>query len=124
MIIYISHSSNFDFKTKLYEPLREIFHSSGHSLIFPHEANKKQYPSKMLFQKHKCDQVLAEVSYPSTGQGIELGWADAFQIPIIGIVHIDAEISGSLSKIIPEPIRYHEVVDIKRILLVTIEAAI
>ena len=29
--------------------------------------------------------VIAEVSYPSTGQGIELGWAYLEGIPIIGL---------------------------------------
>jgi hypothetical protein len=29
--------------------------------------------------------VIAEMSYPSTGAGIEIGWADAFNIPIIFI---------------------------------------
>jgi hypothetical protein len=29
--------------------------------------------------------VVAEMSYPSTGAGIEIGWADALNIPIIFI---------------------------------------
>lgn len=121
MIIYISHSSSFDYRTKLYMPIKEIFRTSSHSLIFPHEKNKKQYPSKMLFQKHKCDLIIGEVSYPSTGQGIELGWADAYQIPIIGINKIDHPISSSLSTVISELIQYHEVADIERILLSTLQ---
>lgn len=30
-----------------------------------------------------CDLMIAEVSLPATGLGIELGWAKAFKVPIL-----------------------------------------
>ena len=32
------------------------------------------------------DAVVAEISYPSIGTGIEIGWADAFRVPLI-LIH-------------------------------------
>ena len=54
----------------------------------------------------KCDFVLAEVSFPATGQGIELGWADVAEIPIICISKKDHKIAGSLKVISDKFIEY------------------
>ena len=42
------------------------------------------------------DLIIAEVSLPSTGLGIELGWADMYQIPILCIYKRRIEPSKSL----------------------------
>lgn len=42
------------------------------------------------------DVIIAEVSFPSTGLGIEIGWADTFKKPIICISKQDAKASSSL----------------------------
>lgn len=42
---------------------------------------------------------MAEVSYPSTVQGIELGWADAKNVPIICIYRKDLRPSGALKAV-------------------------
>ena len=85
MNIYVSHSTKFDYKTELYLPLRNSELNSQHTFILPHEASEGLFNTKELFHSKGCDLVIAEVSYPSTGQGIELGWADMFTIPIVGI---------------------------------------
>lgn len=99
MNIYISHSRSFDFKNELYEPIRNSVLSQEHTFILPHENDETPFNTKELFQKKGCDLVIAEVSYPATGQGIELGWAEMLGIPIICIYKDGAKISGSLSVI-------------------------
>lgn len=95
MKIYVCHSSSFDYKTELYEPLmREL--STTHEIILPHEL-ETGLNSKDIIKT--CDVVLAEVSFPSTGQGIELGWADAAGVPIICIHKSDAKPSQALHHI-------------------------
>lgn len=96
MNIYFSHSKKFDYKKELYEPLRNSELAKHHRFIFPHEESEKPYPTKELFQSKKCNLVIAEVSFPATGQGIELGWADVNQIPIACIYLTDSKISESL----------------------------
>jgi hypothetical protein len=50
--------------------------------------------------------VLAEVSNPATGQGIELAWANANNIPIVCVFKKGADISGSLKFITDKIIEY------------------
>lgn len=45
--------------------------------------------------KKGCDLVVAEISSPATGQGIELGWASVFGIPIYSYYKKGADVSGS-----------------------------
>ena len=45
----------------------------------------------------RCKLVLAEVSFPSTGQGIELGWADFLKIPIVCLHKQGSRVSGSVN---------------------------
>lgn len=81
MKIYVSHARNFDYVNELYKPIKEA--KLPVEFIFPHENGKAPFNSKELFEKHLCDYVLAEVSMPSTGQGIELGWADMYGVKIM-----------------------------------------
>ncbi|MEK7615477.1 MAG: hypothetical protein AAB431_03790 [Patescibacteria group bacterium] len=98
MTIYIAHSRAFDYKKELYEPIKNASFGQKHTLILPHENSEEVSSSKEFFQK-KCDLVIAEVSQPSTGMGIELGWADAFNVPIACLHKKGSPISKSLSTI-------------------------
>lgn len=104
MKIYVSHSRHFDFKNELYKVLENG--NLNQEFIFPHKNSDSPFNSKELFESRGCDLVLAEVSHPATGQGIELGWADANQIPIICIYKKGSEISGSLKVISDDFIEY------------------
>ena len=55
-----------------------------------------------------CNLILAEVSYPSTGQGIELGWANAYAVPILCFHKKGIKPSGSLSVISDTLIDYED----------------
>lgn len=79
MKLYVSHSTGFDYKTELYAPLKHAF-ANKYEVFYPHDT-VAVHNSKVMIEE--CDAVLAEVSYPSTGQGIELGWANASGVPII-----------------------------------------
>lgn len=103
MKIYLSHSSGFDYQSELYEPLKQTL-SNAHEIFFPHDKANVGTKSKDIITV--SDYVIAEVSYPSTGQGIELGWADASSIPIICLYRKGAEVSNSLSFVSDEFIEY------------------
>ncbi|MES2930765.1 MAG: hypothetical protein V4665_03200 [Patescibacteria group bacterium] len=76
MKIFVSHSQNFDFTADLYEPLNDpVF--AEHSFFFPHKDDKNINTQEEI---KNSDLVLAEVSFPSTGQGIELGWGMAIKL--------------------------------------------
>lgn len=97
MKIYISHKRNSEFEKELYEPIRSSELAKKHTFIFPHENHSEHFNIKELFQNKEIDLIIAEVSYPATGQGIELGWAEMMGIPIVCIYKEGADIAGSLS---------------------------
>ena len=99
MTIYISHSRSFDYKKELYEPIKLSPLSEKHEFIFPHENSDQPYPTRELLQSKDCDLIIAEVSYPATGQGIELGWASLLDIPIVCIYKEGAKVSSSLNAV-------------------------
>lgn len=105
MNIYVAHSTSFDFKRELYAPLRSL---DDYDFIFPHE-NATFTDSKSILRS--CDLVLAEVSYPSTGLGIELGWADILDTPIICIYKTGASVSSSLATVSDVRIEYSSTED-------------
>ncbi len=52
-----------------------------HDIEFLFDREFLSKSTKQIIQN--SDLILAEVSYPSLGEGIELGWADLFKKPII-----------------------------------------
>lgn len=104
MNIYISHPTAFDFHTELYQPIRNSKLNSQHTIALPHEYSDEQFDSKSFFKT--CDLIVAEVSYPSTGQGIELGWANLLHVPIICLYKEDQKFSGALKVISDTFIEY------------------
>lgn len=93
--IYIAHASCFDYQNELYKPLKASSLAEKHTLIFPHEADENPTHSKAIIGA--CDAIIAEGSHPSTGMGIELGWADDLGKPIIVIHKRDRQPSPSIS---------------------------
>jgi hypothetical protein len=107
MKIYVTHASSFDFKKELYEPIRQSQLDKQHDITLPHEKSDKPLASKEYLQK-RCNLVIAEVSYPSTGVGIELGWANTYGVPIICIHKTGTRPSLSLHKLTQKFIEYHD----------------
>jgi hypothetical protein len=107
MKIYVAHSRGFDFKNELYSPIRQSELSKQNEIILPHEFSNASYSSKELFQNRKIDLLIAEVSYPATGLGIELGWANLLGVKIACIYKEDKVVSGSVKSISDKIISYN-----------------
>ncbi|MCI8383483.1 MAG: hypothetical protein HFJ33_01155 [Clostridia bacterium] len=107
MKIYISHSSLYDYTNEIYKPIKNSNLFKSNTFFLPHE--DKIINTKDVISN--CDLVIAEVSLPATGQGIELGWADYAKIPILCINKKGTEISSSLKFITNQFIEYQSVED-------------
>ncbi|OGM27238.1 hypothetical protein A2962_01870 [Candidatus Woesebacteria bacterium RIFCSPLOWO2_01_FULL_39_61] len=110
MRIYVTHSTGFDFKKELYGPIRKSELNSKHEITLPHEKSSELFDSKKYLDK--CDLVIAEVSHPSTGQGIELGWANAKQVPIICFYKKGASPSNSIKAVSKHIFEYEGSIDL------------
>lgn len=106
MKIYIGHSQEFNFKEELYLPIRESQLNSEHEILLPHEIHQEgnDFITKDIIKT--CDVMVAEVSFPATGLGIEIGWANAFERPIICIHRKGSKISSSLKVVCKNFIEY------------------
>ena len=91
MKIYISHSSKYDYISKIYNPIKSSDLIQSNTFFLPHE--DKVLNTKEIISN--SDLVIAEVSLPATGQGIELGWADYAKEPILCIYEKGTEISSA-----------------------------
>lgn len=104
MKIYISHSSKYDYINKIYNPIKKSDLNKENTFFFPHDIENKVINTKDIISKY--DLVIGEVSLPATGQGIELGWADYYKIPILCIYEKGIKISTSLKFITNDFIEY------------------
>lgn len=105
MKIYVAHASGFDFTKQLYEPLIHSPLAEQHEFVFPHIDRNAGQNSKRIIPD--CDLFVAEISYPSTGLGIEIGRAEAAGVPIIAFARDGAEISSSIGFVTQTVIRYY-----------------
>ena len=110
MKTYVTHSTSFDFKNKLYKPVRESQLNQNNEITLPHENSNEQFNSKEYMKD--CDLILAEVSFPSTGQGIELGWANLYAKRIICFYKQGTKPSGSLKVLTSEIFEYESSEDL------------
>lgn len=107
MKIYLSHSSEYDYENKLYKPIKKSDLTKSNFFVLPHE--QKMVNSKEVI--FNSDLMIAEVSLSSTGQGIEIGWADSAKIPILFIYEKGSKISSSLKFITDKFIEYENIED-------------
>lgn len=109
MKIYISHSSKYDYINKIYNPIKKSHLNQRNTFFFPHDDNNKVINTKDVISKY--DLIIAEVSLPATGQGIELGWADYTKTSILCIYKKGVQISSSLKFITNDFIEYENNID-------------
>lgn len=104
--IYLGHSTGYDYQSRLYLPIKnsELWHM--HQFILPHDAQTEPIHSKKSIAH--CNMMLAEVSYPSTGLGIELGWANELERPILCMYQEGHEPSKSLQLVCKHFICYSD----------------
>ncbi len=110
MKIYICHSSSFNYRKELYEPIRHSDLNNKFEFILPHETSEQVFNSKETIPQ--CDLIIAEVSYPSTGMGIELGWANKDGKRIILIYKKGSKVSKSLETISSDFLEYSNPIDL------------
>jgi nucleoside 2-deoxyribosyltransferase len=110
MNIYITHSTSFDFHTELYKPLKNSIIAKNNNIFFPHDEENKNINSQQIIKN--SDLIIAEVSYPSTGQGIELGWANSLNKNILCIYKKNQKFSSSLKFITDNFIEYENTEDL------------
>lgn len=96
MRIYVSHSSHYDFENKLYAPIEKSGLGQEFEFILPHKNTEELFDVRGAIERAEIDLVLAETSYPSTGQGIELAWFHASGIPIECVYLEDSVLPKSL----------------------------
>ena len=82
MKIFIAHSSNFDFENKLYKPILDSDIVKNHEVFLPIQNGREAVTKEVIGE---CDVLFADLSSPSTGAGIELGWADMQNVPVVCI---------------------------------------
>lgn len=70
----------------------------------PHDEVNKLVKTKEIIKNY--DLIIAEVSLPAIGLGIELGWADYSNTPILCIYEKGSKISSSLKFITNNFIEY------------------
>lgn len=109
MEIYIAHSNGFDFKNELYAPLRKSELNIKHHIFLPHETDEFVNTKEII---RKSDIIVAEVSYPATGVGIELGWANDANKRVICIYKTGCKVSKSLKVVCNTFIEYSNSSDI------------
>jgi hypothetical protein len=109
MKIYVTHASTFDYQTELYKPLRNSNLHIEHQVILPHENSTGLFSTKEFISQQEL--IIAEVSYPSTGQGIELGWANIHNVPIVCIYKSGTHPSSGLKMITEYFIEYDSPTD-------------
>ncbi len=110
MKIYIGHSTDLKYEEKLYRPLRNSSLTEEHELIFPHGST--EFFDSKEFLREECDLFMAEVSRASTGLGIELGWAEQFDVRILCICRENSNPSSSLKAVIDDINRYKDEEDL------------
>ncbi|MDD3159499.1 MAG: hypothetical protein PHQ98_00850 [Candidatus ainarchaeum sp.] len=98
MKIYVGHSTSYDFKNELYTPLKKSNLNKVHELTFPHDNELELFNSKD-FLKNNAELMIAEVSHPSFGLGIEMGWANLNNVKIICVYKTGIKISNALKAV-------------------------
>ena len=111
MNIYFPHSKQLDYE-QFYAAVRNSTVLSKHTCILPYE--KSEVPTNSQEIIKSADFIIAEVSYPGTGLGIELGWASSFQKRIICIYKYDFHPAKSLKYISEALISYQNLTDLMK----------
>ena len=104
MKVYLAHSSNCDYINKIYKPILNDPELSK-IITLPH-MEKEHNHSRNYYEDF--DLVIAEVSAPSTGMGIELGFFYDEKKPIYCIYRGDY--SKSVEVIAKKIIEYENIV--------------
>ena len=110
MKILVAHASNYDYRTELYEPLKQSAIAEKHTFIFPHDEGNAEIETTSHIPD--TDLMIAEVSYPSTGAGIEIGLVQAAHIQTLFVYKAGTTPSSALKFIKGKLIEYTDASDL------------
>lgn len=110
MKIYLSHSGSFDYEAELYVPIKASPLFKDHEFFLPHTPENIDVRAKDIVAKY--DLMLGEVSFPSTGQGIEIGLAAAADVPVVCLYREGAKPSSSLRFYSQDLVSYTDTADL------------
>jgi len=114
MKIYVAHSKQLNYLENLYRPIREDKELQEHTILLPHEESNDSYNSREFYKDLSI--MIAEVSYPATGMGIELCWAYDYNVPIYCLFQKNMKVSNSLKSITKNIIEYENEKDLLNII--------
>ncbi len=104
MKIYIAHSKKLNYVENLYRPIRNDKELQKYNIILPHEHSSFNPNGREFYSSLTA--MIAEVTFPGTGMGIELGWAYDDSIPIYCIYQKGVKIASSLKQLNSKFIEY------------------
>ncbi len=122
MKIYIAHSKKLNYKENLYYPIRADKKLQEYEILLPHEETAESNNLREFYKELSV--MIAEVSYPGTGMGIELGWAYDDGVPIYCIYKQGTKLSRSLEQLNPQFMEYtteEELLDVIKKIIMEIE---
>ena len=114
MKIYLGHSREFDYESELYLPIRADAQLKEYEIILPHENGQAFNWGKDFYGT--LDLFIAEVSFPATGLGIELGWAYDAGVPIVCIFKAGMKVSSSLRAVTDKFYEYNNAEELCQII--------
>ena len=83
----------------------------GYEFLFPHRLDKNNRNGREFYKKDNIDVVIAEVSKPATGLGIELGFLCDEGIPVRCFYQKGEQPSSSLLSVTDKLIEYENMED-------------
>ena len=110
MRVYFAHSKEFDFINEYYKPIKDSENLKNLALLFPHKISDESRNGRDFYKS--IDLIIAEVSYPAIGLGIELAWAYGDKIPIYCFYKPGHKPSASLNSVTDEIAEYSSTEDL------------
>ncbi|MDB4992467.1 MAG: hypothetical protein JWL75_712 [Parcubacteria group bacterium] len=105
MKIYVAHAGDFDYENKLYIPIKASNLAKEHEFFLPHE-KENDFNTKEVIKT--VDLLVADISQPSTGVGMEIGRAEAAGVSVLFVSEKGAKISTSLNYVSDQFIEYED----------------
>ena len=95
--IYIIHSTKFDYNNYLFKRLLASKVCLAHNLVLPMtKENQAKYTKDLM---NEADLIIAEVSHPSFGLGLELKWLQKFDKPKL-FISLDNQVPKKYKKLV------------------------
>ncbi len=118
MKIYVAHSTNSDYINDIYKPIKAANELKMYEIIFPHEEDNYLHARDYY---NDFSLAICEISNPSTGLGIELGFLYDSKVPIYCFYKHGKDYSKSIAAITDNIYEYSDTVDFVKKVKIAIE---